>query len=33
MAGTIKIEFHDHASCERATECLEYHHYPVYQKK
>ena len=33
MAGTIKIEFHDQASCEKATECLEYHHYPVYQKK
>ena len=33
MAGTIKIEFHDQASFERATECLEYHHYPVYQKK
>ena len=33
MAGTIKIEFHDQASCERATECLKYHHYPVYQKK
>lgn len=32
MAGTIKIEFHDQASCERATKCLEYHHYPVYQK-
>ena len=33
MAGTIKIEFHDQASCEKAAECLEYHHYPVYQKK
>lgn len=32
MAGTIKIEFHDQASCEKAAVCLEYHHYTVYRK-
>lgn len=32
MAGTIKIEFHDQSSCEKAAICLEYHHYTVYRK-
>lgn len=32
MAGTLKIEFHDQASCTLAAHCLEYHHYPVYRK-
>ena len=32
LAGTIKIEFHDSASCDQAFQCLEYHHYPVYRK-
>ncbi len=31
--GTLKIEFHDKKACDRATACLEYHHYKVYHKK
>ncbi len=30
--GTLKIEFHDKQACDRATACLEYHHYKVYHK-
>lgn len=32
MAGTLKIEFHDRDACDRAADCLEYHHYTVYRK-
>ncbi|MBQ8639438.1 MAG: prephenate dehydrogenase [Lachnospiraceae bacterium] len=30
--GTLKIEFHEQASCEKAKVCLEYHHYKVYSR-
>ena len=31
--GTLKIEFHSKTGAERAAECLESHHFPVYRKK
>lgn len=31
--GTLKIEFHDQKACDRATACLEYHHYKIYRKR